>query len=187
MFMKPFRRGAEAHALAVGMSGVKLGEQFAQIGCGNGARLAAIAKRVGLSGRAIAIVGDEAAAARVRKGAAHAGVLVEVEIAPSTRLPVGDGMVDLVIIDDTIGTFASAPPADRHETAREAWRILRPGGRVLVISASMRSGILARLTGTSAGAPLDAMPILGAGGFRSTRVLAEREGLVFVEGIKPRA
>jgi hypothetical protein len=33
---------------------------------------------------------------------------------------------------------------------------------------------------------LDVAPALQAGGFKSVRTLAEREGLVFVEGIKPR-
>ena len=76
--------------LVVSMTGVRLGERVAQIGCAHGGRLAAIAKKVGLSGRAVAIVPDDASAARARKGAAQAGVLVEIETAPPTRVPADD-------------------------------------------------------------------------------------------------
>src|SRR4029077_1046379 len=99
----PFRRGSDPHPLVVGMTGVKLGERFAQIGCAHGGRLGAVAAKVGLSGRAVAIVPDEASSARARKGAAEAGVLVDVETAPPTRLPVEDDGFDLVVIDDTGG------------------------------------------------------------------------------------
>ena len=188
MFLNPFRRGeGDPHLLVVGMSGVKLGERFAQIGCANGGRLAAIAKRTGLSGRAIAIVADEASAARVRKGAAQAGVLVEIELAPPTRLPVDDHALDLVIVDDIAGALTSSSESDQRTSVREILRVLRPGGRLLVTSRAARTGLLARLTGTTSGPPLDPMPLLKTEGFTSTRLLAEREGLVFVEGIKPRA
>jgi len=187
MLMNPFRRGGDAHALVVGMSAVKLGEQFAQIGCTSGPRLAAIAKRVGLSGRAVAVVADDASAARVRSGAAHAGVLVEIEIGTPTRLPLEDGALDLVIVDETAGVFASASDADRRGSVHEILRVLRPGGRVLVMSAGPRTGLVARLSGAAGAPPLDVMPILSDGGFKSTRLLAERDGLVFVEGLKPRS
>jgi ubiquinone/menaquinone biosynthesis C-methylase UbiE len=187
MLMNPFRRGGgDPHLLVVGMSGVKLGEQFAQIGCANGGRLAAIAKRVGLSGRAMAIVNDDASAARARKGAADAGVLVEIEMAPPTRLPVEDAALDFVVLDDTAGVLSSRSEPERAAIALETLRVLRPGGRVMVMSAMARSGAFARLTGTTSAPPLDPLPVLASQGFKSTRVLAERDGLVFFEGIKPR-
>ena len=80
-----------------------MGERFVQIGCAHGGRLGAVAAKVGLSGRAVAIVPDEASAARARKGAAQAGVLVEVEVAPMTALPVDDGAFDVAVVDDTGG------------------------------------------------------------------------------------
>src|SRR3954470_23196638 len=103
--LNPFRRGSDTQPLVVGMTGVKLGERFAQIGCAHGGRLAAVAAKVGLSGRAVAFVPDEASAARARKGATNGGVLVDVEITPSTHLPVEDDAFDLVVIDDSGGFF----------------------------------------------------------------------------------
>jgi ubiquinone/menaquinone biosynthesis C-methylase UbiE len=184
--LNPFRRGNGRHVLVVSMTGVKLGERLAQIGCAHGGRLAAVAAKVGLSGRAVAIVPDEASAARARTGAAEAGVLVDVETAPPTRLPVEDEGFDLAVIDETGGLLRMMRADDRAATVREVLRILRPGGRVMVIASGSRSGIGAWLTRAPDAQPFDAAPELQTGGFKSVRTLAERDGLVFVEGIKPR-
>jgi ubiquinone/menaquinone biosynthesis C-methylase UbiE len=181
-----FRRGDEPHMLAVGMTGVRLGERFAQVGCADGGRLAAIAKVVGLSGRAIAFVPDAAAAERARKGAARAGVLVEIETAPPTRLPAEDSAFDLVILDDTGGLVTAMDTATRGAALGEARRILRSGGRVMVIGSGPRTGLAGLLARTPAVSPVDAAPALKSGGFNAVRHLAERDGLIFVEGIKPR-
>jgi ubiquinone/menaquinone biosynthesis C-methylase UbiE len=184
--LNPFRSGGNPHVLVVGMTGVKLGERFAQIGCAHGGRLAAVAAKVGLSGRAVAIVPDEASAARARKGAADAGVLVEVETAPPTRVPLADEEIDLAVIDETGGLLRALGSDDRAATVREVLRILRPGGRVLVVGTAPRSGIGGWFARTPDTPQFDPSPGLQAGGFKSVRTLAEREGLVFIEGIKPR-
>jgi ubiquinone/menaquinone biosynthesis C-methylase UbiE len=186
MLTNPFTRGGDPHMLVVGMTSVQLGERFAQIGCAHGGRLGAVARKVGLSGRAVAIVPDEASAARAQKGASDEGALVDIEIAPPTALPVDADAFDLVVIDETDGLLAAMPDADRAATIREARRILRPGGRALVIASAPRGGLGALLARAPSAPPLDPTPLLEAGGFRAVRTLAEREGLVFVEGIKPR-
>jgi ubiquinone/menaquinone biosynthesis C-methylase UbiE len=172
--------------LVVGMTGVKMGDRVAQIGCAHGGRLAAIAGKVGLSGQAIAIVPDEESAARARKGAAQAGVLVEVEVAPPTRLPAADAAFDLVVMDDTSGLVGSMRAEDRVATIREALRALRPGGRAIVLGTAPRGGFGAIFTRAQVGPAFDAAAALQAEGFKSVRTLAEREGLRFVEGVKGR-
>jgi SAM-dependent methyltransferase len=184
--LNPFRRGSDPQLLVVGMTGVKLGERFAQIGCAHAGRLGAVAAKVGLSGRAVAIVPDAASSARARKGAADAGVLVEVETAPPTGLPLDSDTFDLVVVDDTADFFATMAASARAETVRETLRILRPGGRAMVIGHGTPAGLSSLLSRASASPAFDAAPALEAGGFRAVRKLAEREGLVFVEGIKPR-
>ncbi len=81
-------------------------------------------------------------------------------------------------------------PEDRVAAIRELARALRPGGRIVMIGAATRGGFGALLTRTQSGPPFvasgQATLALEADGFKSARVLAEREGLVFVEGIKPR-
>ena len=184
--MNPFPHRGDPNMLAVGMTGVKMGDRLLQIGCAHGGRLAAVSAKVGLSGQAVAVVPDEASAARARKGAAQAGVLVEVEIGPLTRLRAADGAFDLAVIDETGGLVAAMRAADRVATLRALFRVLRPGGRVIVISALPRGGLGALLTRAPSGPGFDVSPSLQAEGFKSVRVLAEREGLRFVEGVKGR-
>src|SRR5436190_13856606 len=146
-------RRPDPYVLLVSMTGVKMGDRIAQVGCAHGGRLAAVAAKVGLSGRAVAVVPDQAAAARAQKGAAAEGVLVEVEVAPPTRLPLEDLTLDLVIVDDTGGLFGTMSDGQRGESVREAFRVLRPGGRVMVIGA-IGGGGLASLLGR--GSPIPA-------------------------------
>ena len=184
-----FLKRDDPYALVVGMTGVKMGDQFLQIGCAHGGRLGAVAAKVGLSGRAVAIVPDEGSAERARKGAANAGVLVDVEVTPATRLPLDHDAFDLAVVDDTGGLFGGMRPEDRVASVRELVRVLRPGGRVMLIGALPRGGLGALLSRASTGQSLtahDAGAALQGDGFKSVRTLAEREGLIFVEGIKPR-
>ena len=185
-----FLKKDNPYLLIVGMTGVKMGDAFVQVGCAHGGRLAAVAGKVGLSGRAAVVAPDESSATRARKAAEDAGVLVEVEIAPPTRLPLADDAFDVAVVDDTAGLFGTMRPEGRVAAIRELVRVLRPGGRVLVVGAVPRGGLGAVLSRTQNGPPFvasgDATRALEADGFRAVRTLAEREGLVFVEGIKPR-
>lgn len=185
-----FLKKSDPHLLIVGMTGVKIGDKFVQIGCVHGGRLAAVAGKVGLSGRAAVVAPDEPSADRARKAAEDAGVLVEVEVAPPDCLPLPDDEFDLAVVDDTAGLLGTMRPEDRVAAVRELVRVLRPGGRALVVGAVPRGGLGAVLSRTQSGPPFvasgDASKALEADGFKSVRTLAEREGLVFVEGIKPR-
>jgi ubiquinone/menaquinone biosynthesis C-methylase UbiE len=189
--LNPFATRADAHALAVRMVDVKMGDRFLQVGCAHGGRFGAVAAKVGLSGSAAAIAPDERSAIRARKGAAAAGVLVDVTVAPPMRLPADDGAFDVAVVDDTAGLLGALDPADRTTAASELFRILRPGGRALVIGAARRRGLAALLPRPPVSpqflAAGGARGALEAAGFKSVRVLAEREGLSFVEGLKGRA
>jgi ubiquinone/menaquinone biosynthesis C-methylase UbiE len=186
-----FLKRDNPHTLVVSMTGVKLGDRLVQVGCAHGRRLGAVAGKVGLSGRAVAVVPDEASAARARKGAADAGALVEVEVAPTTGLPLEENGFDLAIVDDTGGLFGTMRAEDRVGSVRELLRVLRQGGRVIVIGAAPRGGLGALFSNARSGPPFvasgDANKALEADGFKSVRTLADREGLVFVEAIKPRS
>lgn len=190
MFLNPFtKRGGDPHVLAVSMTGVKLGDRVAFIGAGRPGRIAAIAAKVGLSGRATAAVPDEQALARISNAAANAGVLVETDIADAKQLPYAASDFDLVVIDETGALLEQMSEGDRAAVAREAARILRPGGRVIVLGAGQPTG-LNRLMSNAPGSPLllsgAVNALLSANGFGIVRTLAEREGLVFIEGLKPR-
>ena len=185
--MTPFRAKSNPHMLIVGMTSVKMGDRLVQVGCSDGAALAAVAAKVGLSGQAIAVVPDTDAAVRVRRGAERAGVLIETEIAPAHALPLDAATFDLVIVDDGAGEFAAMDRDSQVAAVREAVRVLQPGGRVLAVSGTKASGLSALLGRGSSAPVFDAIPALEAGGCRFVRVLGEREGLRFVEGVKARA
>jgi ubiquinone/menaquinone biosynthesis C-methylase UbiE len=185
-----FLKRDNPYLLIVGMTGVKMGDQLVQVGCAHGGRMAAIAGKVGLSGRAVVVAPDDASAARATKGAADAGVLVEVEVSPPTRLPLENDAFDLAVVDDTGGLLGALRAEDRVASIRELARVLRPGGRVLIVGAATRGGFGAIVTRATSGpafvASGDATQALEADGFKAVRLLAAREGLAFVEGIKPR-
>lgn len=191
MLMNPFAQHGDPHLLAVGMIGVKMRDRVAFVGCAHGGRLAAVAAKVGLSGRAVAIVPDQASAERVRKGAGQAGVLVEIEIAPPTRLPLEDASIDLTVVDDTDDFLGRMPAEQRAVSVRELARVLRPAGRAILVGTAPRTGLRRLLASTQSSPPFAASSValqaLETEGFGSVRTLAASEGLVFVEGIKPRA
>jgi len=190
MALNPFaRRGNDPHLLAVSMTGVKLGDRVVFVGAPHPGRTAAIAAKVGLSGRASAAVPDQHAADRLNKAAAQAGVLVDADISDAHALPYGEGEFDLAVIDDTAALFEQRAEADRIAIVRETVRVLRPGGRAVVLGGGEPGG-LHKLLSKTAASPLVLSgainALLGAHGFSIVRTLAEREGLVFVEGLKPR-
>src|SRR6266545_3439109 len=181
-----FLKRDDPHLLIIGMTGVKMGDRFLQVGCTHGGRLAAVAGKVGLSGRAVLVAPDEASAERGRKGAENAGVLIEIETAPATRLPVDADDFDVVIVDDSGGLLGSMGTEERVKVIREIRRVLRPAGRALLIGSAPRGGIGAFLSRAPEGPRFAeaAEHALEAQGFKAVHTLAERDGLAFVEGTK---
>jgi ubiquinone/menaquinone biosynthesis C-methylase UbiE len=185
--MPIFRTGQGKHALTAAMAAVKMGDRLLQVGCTDGALLGAIASKAGLSGRACLIVESEAGAARGRAGAAQSGTLLEVEIAPLGPLPYDDRSFDVVVIDSLNGLIARGDPAARAACLRDVRRVLAPRGRVVVIERVARPG----LAGWFSREPVDpgyraaggAAAVLKAEGFGVVRILAERDGLSFVEAL----
>ena len=185
--MPIFRKGPEPFALHISMTGIKMGDRILQLGAGDGRLFAALAAKVGLTGRACLLDATVSAVERARRAAAKEGVLVEVSDGSYRMLPYDTSSFDIVVICDVLATMT---PDMRVGCLKEARRVLREGGRCLVIEPATRGGLGRLLTRE----PPDRYYVSSGGaataleteGFRAVRVLAEREGHAFTEGAKPR-
>lgn len=184
-----FLRKTASEPLPVTMSAVRMGDRVLQIGVDDAAVASALAAKVGLSGYA-AIAGlDEGDAGRAQAAAATAGILVDIKVSPLASLPFECDAFDLVIVHGARGLVASLDPADRDAALREWRRLLRRGGRLLAIEAGTVTG-LKRLLQQQPGyaayeAAGGAVGAFETAGFRAVRMLADREGVKFTEGMKP--
>jgi ubiquinone/menaquinone biosynthesis C-methylase UbiE len=186
-----FRGRGQKHSLAIAMTGVSLGDRLLHIGCTDASLVAAISSKVGLSGRACAIVANNEEAARARRGAQQGGVLLEVETGNLTDFPFENGAFNLIVVDNQEGLISSMRPEQRAALLQQAFRTLAPRGRIVVIEAGARGGLSALLAAPQP-APVDVnyqsaggvIPALQAEGFRAVRLLADRDGLSFFEGVR---
>lgn len=174
--------------LAVTMSGVRMGERLLQIGVDDPALAGALATKVGLSGHAAIAVPDAASADRARAGAAAAGSLVDVHVTSLGQLPFNGGEFDAVVLHSRSGLLESMPQMERAQLLRECRRVLRPGGRIVAIEHGEQTGLAALLkSGPRADPAYEAAggttASLEAAGFRPVRLLADREGYRFIEGL----
>lgn len=186
--MAIFRKALGPLDLVVAMSGVKRGEQLLLVGPGIGDYFATLASKVGLTGRTRAMAGHEGAARELAVSAARVGTLVEIEEGLLYPFPFDDHAFDLIVADGD--ALARLYPEARVETLKEGLRVLRPAGRILIVQRARRGGLggllAARSVDRSYAESGGASAALKAEGFRPVRVVAEREGLEFTEGFKPR-
>jgi SAM-dependent methyltransferase len=178
-----FLRKSSLEQLPVAMSGVRMGERALQIGIADRSVAGAIAAKVGLSGTAAFAVTSEAKAAQARRAAASAGVLVDVQVTPDS-LPFAPDAFDAIIVH--AGDRSLPPLGDAPGVAllREGYRVLRTGGRILIIEGGSR-GITALLRPRPRGLdPAATVAALTTAGFRGARPLADREGYRFAEALK---
>jgi ubiquinone/menaquinone biosynthesis C-methylase UbiE len=179
----------EREPLAVTMTGVRMGERALQIGLGDVRLTTMLAAKPGLSGHAALLVSDERAGERARAAAAESGLLIDVHVAPPDALPFPDGTFDVVILHDAAASLAALNAGARTRAVSECQRVLRPGGRIVTLEAGTRSGLSALLhRGPEPDPAYDASggtaAALQAGGFRGVRLLADREGFRYFEGLK---
>ena len=165
-----FRR-APSEPLAVTMTGIKLGDRFLAIGIRDVKLIAALAMKAGLTGRSCAVDADAARASIAAAAIEREGGLVEATPVAWDTLPFAAASFDVAVARDL---FSTLDPSEKNQCASEALRVLRGGGRIIVIEGTKRTRV-----------DPDALtsPLKNAG-FAAVRVLAEAEGMLFVEGIK---
>ena len=109
---------------------VKSGESVLDVGCGTGTLAIAAKRRVGSTGRVYGIDVSPAMIARARKKARKAGLDVEFKNEVIEALAFPDAQFDLVL--STL-MLHHLPRRLREDGVREIRRVLKPGGRILVV------------------------------------------------------
>ena len=179
-------RKSSLESLAVSMAGIKLGDRLLFVGCTDAILLAQLAVKTGLTGNAFAVDEREAIVTAAAEIAAREGALVETATAQWTSLPVDNDSFDVAVMRDVLPHL---PAHRRAACVSEIARALRPGGRCLVIDGTIRKGLATLVRSASVagdyveqGGPVQ---IFTSQGFKAARILAERDGLLFAEAVKP--
>ena len=165
--------GRSMDPLHVSMTGVRMGERFLLVGCYDKALLSGLAAKVGLSGTSAVATFNQGQAKLAEKVGAQVGALIETHRLDGLTLPVDSAQFDMAVVDDTNGAFGKIDDLARAAYLREALRAVRHGGRIEVVEG-----------GASRPPGYDALRDLTAAGFKPVRVLAEKDGFRFLEGLR---
>jgi ubiquinone/menaquinone biosynthesis C-methylase UbiE len=136
------------------------GESVLDVGCGTGTLALAAKRAVGDAGSVVGVDASADMIALATAKASRSGTAVSFRTAAAERLPFADATFDVVL--STL-MLHHLPAPLRRECVREALRVLRPGGRMLVVDFSApstrRGGLLSRLH-RHGGVPPDAIAAL---------------------------
>jgi SAM-dependent methyltransferase len=183
--MFKFFKPSTLDPLSVTMVGVKLADRVLVIGCRDPRLIAALAIKAGLTGRTCAVDRSESTVREAERATLADGALVEFAVLDGTSLPYDGASFDVVVLREALRT---ADAGERQALGAEASRVLRPGGRCMVIDTIGGSGGLGALFGRSAppdpNAALEITEGFKALGYVAVRTLAERDGLLFIEAVK---
>lgn len=156
----------------------KPGETVLDLGSGAGLDCFLASRAVGESGRVIGVDMTAEMIEKARTNAAGGGYRnVEFRLGEIEHLPVPDNSVDLIISNCVVNLSP-----DKPQVFREAWRVLKPGGRMLIsdlvllrpISDALRESVAAYV-GCVAGAlqKADYLMAIRDAGFAAVEVVAE--------------
>jgi len=162
----------------VALASLKEGETVLDLGAGAGFDCFLASARVGERGRVIGVDMTPEMIEKARGNAAKGGYgHVEFRLGEIENLPVADNAVDAVISNCVINL---AP--DKKRVFEEVYRVLRPGGRVMISDIVLLRPLpdfimnsIAAYVGCVSGAVMkeDYMDIIRKAGFRDARVIKE--------------
>jgi arsenite methyltransferase len=162
----------------VALASLRPGETVLDLGSGAGIDCFLAARKVGAEGRVIGVDMTPEMLERARKNAADAHVSnVEFRLGEIEHLPVADNSVDAIISNCVINLSP-----DKPQVFREAFRALRPGGRLMVsdivLDSPLPKGLLdsvAAYVGCISGASLkaDYLAMMSAAGFSYVAIVSE--------------
>jgi len=166
------------------------GQTVIDLGSGAGFDCFLAARRVGPAGKVIGIDMTPAMVTKARNNARKAGIQgVEFRLGEIEYLPVADATADVILSNCVINLVP-----DKKAAFREAWRALKPGGRLAisdVVAVAPLPGVLqekvAALTGCISGAsPVDELRgALSEAGFTDVRIDVKPESREFIRDWMP--
>jgi arsenite methyltransferase len=126
------------------LAGLKPGETVLDLGSGAGIDCFLAAKKVGPSGRAIGVDMTPEMIDRARENARKNGIAnVEFRLGEIENLPVADDTVDVILSNCVINLST-----DKPRVFREAFRVLRPGGRMMVSDLALKKPLPQAIRGS---------------------------------------
>jgi arsenite methyltransferase len=182
------------------LASLKEGEVVLDLGAGGGIDCFLASIAVGKTGRVIGVDMTPEMLHRARENARNGSYdNVEFRLGEIENLPVADGTIDVVISNCVINLSP-----DKARVFNEAYRVLRPGGRLMVSDMVLTRELpedirnsLAAYAGCVAGASLkeDYLATIAQAGFKSIEIVSEQssgsgelEGVVLsvsVRAVKP--
>ncbi|HYZ23102.1 MAG TPA: arsenite methyltransferase [Rhodopila sp.] len=172
------------------IAAMKPDEVVVDLGSGAGFDCLLAARQVGPTGHVIGVDMTHEMLAKARENAAKAGAAnIEFRLGEIEHLPIADGTADVILSNCVINLVP-----DKAQVFREAFRVLRPGGRLAISDvvnikpltpdlASDRALVCGCIAGAAPATQVEAW--LRAAGFRDVRVTVKKESRELVAGWAP--